>query len=371
MNILFYTSFNERSITLESTMLYFLNNGDNVHLLTTCSKGAIHKEIEGNGINCYSSIESRSTEYFDNIYHIIFLIKFSRKYKIDIIHSHLQLPNFYSVIANFFIKAKVLTVRHNSDVIFLYGSKKERLLEKIINKLSPCIIAISKKVKQQLIEIEKVNERKIIQINNGYDFYKYENLSFPKEYTKLKSIYSENFVILSPGRLMISKRHHLCIEAMPELLKINPSIRLIIIGNGPYKNNLELLIKILNLETNVSLIDYQENITDYIKLADVVVQLSLTEASNNIIKEAAYFEKTCIACSGVGDFDDYMINNESGFLLQKNNPKFEFIKCINELTTNNNISYGQKLKKEVLNQFNIKKIGKDYENIHKKLITKK
>ena len=134
---------------------------------------------------------------------------------------------------------------------------------------------------------------------------------------------------------------------------------------------MELLIKELNLEKNVTLVGYKENIIDYIKLADVVVQLSSSEASNNIIKEAAYFEKTCIACYGVGDFDDYMIDNESGFLLQKNNPKFEFIKCINELTTNNNISYGQKLKKEVLNQFNIKKIGKDYENIHEKLMTKK
>ena len=370
MNIVFYTSFNERSITLESTILYFLNKGDNVYLLTTCPRGAIHKELENYGVNCYSSIDGRSKTYFNNIYHILFLIRFCRKHKIDIIHSHLQLPNFYSVIANFFIKSKILTVRHNSDVIFLYGTPKERFLEKIINILSPCIIAISKKVKQQLIEIENVDERKIIQINNGYDFLKYQNLSLLEEYTKLKTKYAGNFVILSPGRLMSSKRHHICIEAMPELLKTYPNIQLIIIGNGLEKNNLELLIKTLNLEANVNLIDYQENITDYIKLADIVVQLSVSEASNNIIKEAAYFEKTCIACSGVGDFDDYMIDCESGFLLQKNNPKFEYIKCINKLTVNNKL-YGQKLKKEVLNQFDIKKIGKDYENLHQNLFTKK
>jgi len=134
VNILFYTSFNERSITLESTILYFSNKGDNVCLLTSCSKGAIHKELKNKGIDCYSSIERPFTTTFKNINHIVFLIKFCKKYKIDIIHSHLQLPNFYSVIAYYFIKSKLITVRHNSDVIYLYGSKKERILEKIINK---------------------------------------------------------------------------------------------------------------------------------------------------------------------------------------------------------------------------------------------
>jgi glycosyltransferase involved in cell wall biosynthesis len=280
------------------------------------------------------------------------------------------MPNIYAVIAKFFVPAKIITVRHNSDVMYLFGTKKEKWIEKIINRFSPCIIAISNKVKQQLIEFEGVKERKVVRINNGYDFSKYEGLSILKENNVLRDSYKNKFVILSPGRLIASKRHHLCIEAMPELLKFQPTIHLLIIGDGPEKKSFQLLIDKLDLSASVSIISYKENITDYIKIANVVVQLSISEASNNSIKEAAYFEKTCVVCKDVGDFSDYIIHNRSGFLLDKNNPKFELIECIKKMFSSE-ADYGKELKKEVLKQFSIDKIGMEYDELHRQILEMK
>ena len=362
MNILFYTSFNERSIAIESAVCYFLNKGDNVFFVTTCSKGSIHNVLEEKGVRCFGT-DSIKASHFSNI---SFLISFCKKHQISIIHSHLQLPNFYSSIAQFFIKSQLLTVRHNSDVVQLYGTKKEIMIEKLINKLSPRIIAISDKVKKQLLDVEGVKSDKIYRINNGYDFKQYETLSLYDEYVKLKAKFQGKFVLLSPGRLILSKRHQECIHGLAQLVKKYPHLHLIIIGDGPDKNELEKLIQSYHLFNHVSLIGYKENIIDYIKIADVVVQLSSSEASNNTIKEAAYFNKTCIACENVGDFSDYMVNRISGFLLQKENPTFEFVKTIEEIIRNpeHYTVFGEELKKEVIKQFDIVEVGRKYDELH-------
>lgn len=366
MNILFYTCFNERSITLESTIMYFKEKGDTVFFLTTCPQGKFHKHLELKGIKCYSTNSSNNKK--SNWQQILLLIQFCKKNKIDILHSHLQLPNLYAAIANYFIKTKVLTVRHNSDIIYSYGSKKEVWIEKVINRLSPCIIAISNKVLKQLTEVEKVSEKKIVRINNGYNFELYNSLSSLKEFNTLSETFKNKFIILSSGRLMLSKRHNLCIEAMPELIKKNSNIHLIIVGEGPEKKKLENLIIKLNLTNNVSLFSYKENIVDYIKLATVAVQLSISEASNNTIKEAAFFNKICIACNDVGDFPDYMLHQKNSFLLQKENPLLEYIHYIN-LINDNLIDFqpmGKALKEIVIQNFDIRKIGKDYDKLHLK-----
>lgn len=362
MNILLYTSFNERSIAIESILLYFKKTGNNVFLLTTCSKGAIHAEMERSGINCFGTENSG----LGHLKAIRFLIKFCKENNVDVVHSHLQLPNFYALMAKAFIPSKIITVRHNSDVIHLFGTSKQRRIERIVNTLSPCIVAISDKVKNQLIQQESVDEKKVVRINNGYDFSRYEELGSDIEYEKLKHAFAEKFLILSPGRLMASKRHHLCIEAMPNLLSIQSNCHLIVIGDGPEEESLNELIEKLSLKAHVTMVSYKENISDYIKLANVVVQLSISEASNNSVKEAAYFEKPCIVCRDVGDFSDYITHGVTGFLVDKNSPKFEFIECMKWLFSNKQ-NYGGELKKEVLSRFEIARIGREYDELHKKI----
>lgn len=281
-------------------------------------------------------------------------------------YSHLQMPNFISSVSRFFIKAKVFTVRHNSDVTELSGTKKEKLIEKLINKFSSHIIAISDKVKQQLIEKEGVNPAKIYRINNGYNFSAYDALSIgANEYQHIREKYSCDLLIVSPGRLIPTKRHQLSIKGIRELKQKGFNVKLLILGDGPDADAILNCVKEHGVEDSVHLLGYLENIADYLKAADVVALLSESEASSNIIKEAGYFEKPVIACEQVGDFSDYIVHGTNGFLLPKKDPLPAFIHTIQTLLAHKEAASGMglHLRQTVLREFDMEAVGKQYEEL--------
>jgi glycosyltransferase involved in cell wall biosynthesis len=367
-NILFFTSFNARSIQIESIVMYFKNNNYNVFFFTTCETGSIHKELAENGVLVSDMKISKTIGIFYYFRMICFLISFSNKNNIDFIHSHLQIPNLVSSIARFFIKATVFNVRHNSDVIEISGSYKEKIIEKIINRLSSHIIAISDKVRNQLIEKENVNPSKIYRINNGYNFSDYEALSISSEECQnIKKNYKSKLLIVSPGRLIKTKRHDIAIKGISELILKGYEIQLLILGDGPEQKNIEKLISQLNLQKKIHLLGYQENISDFLMASDIVLMLSESEASSNTIKEAGYFKKPVIVCENVGDFSDYVVNDVNGYVISKENPLPEFVKLIENFYNNKEptISMGENLQKTILKEFDIQLIGRKFEELQK------
>jgi glycosyltransferase involved in cell wall biosynthesis len=350
---------------MESIILYFKEKGYNVYFLTLCEKGIIHEKLKDNGVQIieFNRLETGIFKYF---FWVRFLINFCKKNDIHFIHSHLQISNFVSSIASYFIKSKVFTVRHNSDVIFLSGSKKEKMMEKIINALSNYIIAISDKVKQQLINVENVNQRKVFRINNGYDFSKYQELSLSEnEYLSIRDKYNAQHLIVSPGRLIDTKRHEISIEAIKRLVEKGVDVKMIILGEGPLQTKLTNLIKQKQLQNHVFLLGYQPNISDYIKASNSIVLLSESEASSNTIKEAGYFKKTVIVCENVGDFDDYVLHNINGFIISKKAPLFPFIATIESIINDpqSSIILGENLYNTIMVEFDIKIIGPKYEDL--------
>jgi glycosyltransferase involved in cell wall biosynthesis len=365
-NLLFFTSFNERSVHMESMVLYFAQHGYKVYFLTTCEKGPIHEELEKKNIAC-DTLRKTAAGLFYYFGAARALSKFCKKNNIDVIHSHLQIPNLVSCIVGIFSSVIVFNVRHNSDVIEISGTRKEKIAEKIINRLSKHIIAISDKVKQQLVNKEHVNPKKIHRINNGYNFENYNSLSVGENtYQEIRAKYPCDFLLLSPGRLVTTKRHDSSIKGIKQLKEKGFNVKLLIIGEGPEKNNLTQLILSLGLENEVYLAGYQENIADYIKACNAVVLLSESEASNNTAKEAGYFEKPVIVCEGVGDFSDYIVHGQTGYLVPKHSPA-DFVKIVEECVVNPDPMVGKHLKQIVLDKFSIKKVGLQYEELQSSL----
>ncbi len=364
MNILFYTSFNERSITLESTAFYLMEK-HNLKLLTTAKKGEIHKYLIENGIESFSSYEKQKG--YIHLNEIKYLRKFIKLHNIDIVHAHLQLPSLYSSIVYTFCKFKLLTVRHNSDVIYLQGNKKEIFIEKITNTLSPCIVAISEIVKLQLIEKEGVNPKKIFRINNGYNFANLRDLSNDDYKIKLKHSFNNKFIVLLPGRFIETKRHKIALQMMVTLIKKIPEIHLIFVGEGPYKNVVKQQIKESKLEYFVSILDFTSYIADLYDLANIVIQTSESEASNNVIKEALFFNKPVLACKDVGDFREYL---HSSMLIDKYDPLNELENNIMTLYKKPNI-FKEAItisRNNMLSLFSMKNVGEKYDKIHENLI---
>jgi glycosyltransferase involved in cell wall biosynthesis len=372
--LLFFTCFSDRSITLESTILHFAEKGYKVFFMTTCARGLIHQELENKGIEIYVMEAGSPGKLFYYPKAVNYLIRFCKTKKVDFLHAHLQIPNLLASLAGWFMKTKVLTVRHNSDVIYLSGTRKERLVEWAINRLSKCIIAISDKVRSQLIEQEQVCPGKVHRINNGYDFEQYNQLSKGEDLPdRIRRQYPCDLLMVSPGRLIRTKRHDLTIRAVQELAAKGFQIKLLILGDGPEAGRLRELVVRLDIGEHVFMPGYCENITDYIKASDMVVLLSESEASNNAVKEAGFFERVVVACHQVGDFDDYIENGKNGFLVSRERALEELVAVVTKTIAapGQYVQMGKALKKKVVEEFDVKTVCLQYEQLQEELIAKK
>lgn len=316
MNIVLYSPFNARSRDSESLMIALKEQGHRVISLSQSEGKGIHPYLASAGVETFSYILKNDNRIIYYLKHILYLIRFCKRNNVQIIYSHLETANFVAVIAQFFIKAQVIIFRHHVDEAALQGFDRS-LFYKVTYKLARYIVAVSNRSVNYMVNVEGVDRLKINKINLGYDFSLYQ---IPNE-SNVKAIRDglpESLLLVSVGRLNKFKRLDLSILVVKKLLDKGIDVRLIILGDGPELENLKCLIRDLHLNERVSLMGYVTNAIDYLQACDFVIHPSILESSCVTIKEAGLLNKPVVVCNDVGDFDEYIVHGENGFVVSSN-----------------------------------------------------
>jgi hypothetical protein len=145
--ILIYSPTNLRAVDQQSQAELLIRNGYEVYLLTWAPPGPLHENFQQLGARIFSADKVKGRHLFFFMNQARFLKKFCKENKIDFIFSHLQSNAVVSGLAHYFMRSKVFYFRHNSDYVTLMPSRKNKLLNRLANRLSPNIVAISGKVK--------------------------------------------------------------------------------------------------------------------------------------------------------------------------------------------------------------------------------
>ncbi|MBI4119955.1 MAG: glycosyltransferase family 4 protein [Parcubacteria group bacterium] len=163
------------------------------------------------------------------------------------------------------------------------------------------------------------DKNKVITIYNGIDLSIYEPTLHPKPYT-LKTI-------VSAGRLVPWKGFDMVIEMMRDL----PEWRLVIIGDGPERENLQLLITNYQLQNRVTLTGAipREKVLEYLMQAKIFVLNTSFESFSFQIVEAMSLGLPVIA-SNIGNLAEIIENGVDGMLVEPNN-KEQFLAAVARL----------------------------------------
>jgi glycosyltransferase involved in cell wall biosynthesis len=315
--ILFYSPFNQRSRDTESLMIAFQQQGHRVLSLSQAQGYLIHEYLQSKGIETFTYNVQSSSALVYFFRHIFFLIKFCRKHKVDVVYSHLEPANFVAVIAQFFIKGKVYVGRHHIDEAALSGFDQS-IFYKLTYRLAKKIIVVSNRGANYMISAEKIRPSKIIKINLAYDF----SLYAPPHSETVKTIREANaadVVLLTVCRLTKYKRADLCIILLKKLINSGVDAKLIVLGSGIEEQNLRALAIEEGVADRIDMPGHVQNVTDYLAAADFLIHPSVLESSCVIVKEAAITALPVLVCSGVGDFDDYLMHGQNGFTVGKDN----------------------------------------------------
>ena len=123
-----------------------------------------------------------------------------------------------------------------------------------------------------------------------------------------------SFSILSIGRLSEEKGYDYLIHAFQKLTQTCHDAKLVIIGEGPYRNRLERIIKKNNLSGKVLLPGYRPGAKKYLEYCDVFVISSLTEGLPIALLEAMQ-RKVPVIATNVGAIPDVLGHGKSGLLV--------------------------------------------------------
>ncbi len=95
------------------------------------------------------------------------------------------------------------------------------------------------------------------------------------------------------------------------------NIKLMLVGDGPYKEELQKLAEDYKINNNVIFAGYvnRSEIASYYRESDIFVFASLTETQGLVVLEAMASEIPVVAIKASG-VEDMIVDNESGYLTQ-------------------------------------------------------
>lgn len=214
------------------------------------------------------------------------------------------------------------------------GLKLRRFLIRQSLKKADRVIAISHAVRKSLIRYYGIPEESIVVIYNGTDCQKIK-ADFHPGHSPIQIVYV--------GRLIEQKGVQILLQALGQLADMS-GWHLNIIGDGPYRGQLETLVRQMNLTDRVAFHGICRDVPQRLAAADLFVHSPIWEEGFGItIIEAMAAGLLCI-CAQSGAIPEIIDSGVDGYLVEKGNvqelaDKLRF--CIENYDTENTVAMRQ------------------------------
>ena len=280
--------------------------------------------------------------------------------KIDIIHTHRYKENILGFLLKIFSKpkAKLVTTVHGDIEKFSRKDKIKIKLNEIILKKSFYTVAVSKELKNRLIN-RGFKENNILCIYNG--------IKIRKERCEKEEKNDLTIHIGSVGRLVPVKRYDLFVDIAYKIKKItNKDLCFSILGDGPMKEIIISKIKKYNLSDCFKIFSPVTDPGFYYKSLDIYLNTSKHEGLPLSILEAMNYCLPVVAfkVGGIPEIIDHGIN---GFIARDFN---DYINILISLIKDPKLRkiIGKKAKEKIEKYFDSEIMAKNYEKLYRAII---
>lgn len=222
---------------------------------------------------------------------------------------------------------------------FDFVTELRRKIQKFVARNAKLIITPSNYLKK-IVGMWGVDSNKIRVIYNSFDSVSgsYEDFKNQANVIKKDLNLTDTKIIFSAGRLVPWKGFNCLIGIMPDILKLFPNARLMIVGDGPERQKLESQVKTLGLENKVI---FTGSLRRYTLLmhclgSDVFALNTAYEGFSHQILEAMELGRPVVT-TNIGGNPEIVKNGENGFLVEFND-KEALKKMIVKLMKNSNLA---------------------------------
>ena len=237
----------------------------------------------------------------------------------SLLHAHSTMPNYYACAARLLAGLSIVVVNTRHDM----GSTRPHDLRERLYRLSVpftrLAVMVSRGVRDHFVEAGIVPARKARVVMNGIhtDCPQSGQQSQRAAARELLAVDAEAIVIGCVGRLVQLKNHASAVRAFARAAATRPQLRLVLIGGGPLRMELEHLARDLGIADRVRLLGERHDIRQLLPALDLFVMPSLTEGHSIALLEAMAAGSTVIA-TRVGGNSEIVAHDRTGILVPPN-----------------------------------------------------
>jgi glycosyltransferase involved in cell wall biosynthesis len=343
-------------------------------------KGDWASELEQKGIKVIA-LNKKGKFDICVIYKIICVIK---QHQIDVVNTHLWAADTLGRISA--VLARVPVIISTVQNVDIWKKPWHMFIDRLLSYKTTKFIAVSKAVKQFLIETERIPEEKIDVIYNGIEIPRSQVIpSTPlgtpfgrsSQVREEFGIKNDEVVLAVVGRLVEQKGHKYLFEALNQL-NGRYNIKLLVVGEGPLLQSLKSSLDFardrqvadFRLKDKVIFTGQRKDIAEILNASDCVVLPSLYEGLSVSMLEAMAAGKPVIA-TNVGGTPELISNNQTGLLVKPRDSQalFGAIETLINLPDKGR-KMGERARELVVNAFSIETIAKKTTDFYLSLLDK-
>lgn len=292
-------------------------NKDKYNIVVGCLYDS--KELHGNYRGIYG-IEKvcfyRKHKY--DFFFFLKLLKFLIDNRIDIIQLYLTPSKFFGMVAALVcrIPVKIIAERGTEfphpTIGNLFYVNFERFLMKFAN-----VIVVNSEAGKRFIRKKGIESSKLSVIYNGIDPERISLNRNSMDVRKEFSIEEDSPIIGIIATLTPKKDHYTFLKSAKEIIERFPSVKFLIVGDGPLRPKLEHLADELGLNSNAIFAGNRSDVATLISIFDIAVLSSKhTEGCSNFILEAMGMRKPVVA-TDVGGNEELVVDGVTGKIVPK------------------------------------------------------
>ena len=339
--------------------------GHQVYVISLVKPGPLGEELQKRNIG-YQSLNANSKLFVALV--LSKLVNFVRRWKPDIVHSHMVHANLLARLARPFAPVPVLICSaHNIDE----GGRFREILYRLTDPLCDLTTQVSQAGLERYVRVGAVPRHKIRYIPNGVDTERFK--PNPEDRLRVrKELGVEGFVWLAVGRFDPQKDYPNMLQAFARVVCRAPDAVLLIAGDGPLRKTIEVMAQKLGIKERVKFLGIRRDIPQLMNAADAYVMSSSWEGMPIVLLEASATELPIVA-TDVGGNREVVLDGITGFLLPPRNSEAlaEAMLRMMNLPEEKRREVGKAARKHVEENFSLDHVVDLWEALYKELLERK
>lgn len=209
---------------------------------------------------------------------ILRLIRILRRERVDILHSHSFAGSMAASPIAWLCRVPLVIESAHGREAWRTGWKAKCYVDRFIGRFVNQYTAVSAANAEYLLNTKRYPARKIRVIHPGCNLAKFTADHHPPAGLKQSFGFGpDDPLLVVTGRLEPQKGHRVLLDAMPAIQREFPRVRLVCVGDGSLRSELEEHARQASLADTVRFVGYWPDVRDWLALADLSLLPSFHE----------------------------------------------------------------------------------------------